>query len=98
VRAFVERVRGERGRLTELLAGLGARVWPSRANFVLARLPDARRARERLAGLGIAVRAFPDDPALRGCLRISLPGNEDDFDRLTAALRAVLSGAPEEGE
>jgi histidinol-phosphate aminotransferase len=98
VRAFVESVRGERGRITELLTGLGARVWPSRANFVLARVPDARRARERLAGLGIAVRAFPDDPALGGCLRISLPGNDDDFDRLTAALGAVLGGAAKEGE
>jgi histidinol-phosphate aminotransferase len=87
---FVDRVRAERRALETRLAGLGARPLPSEANFVLARFDDVDRVRDGLAGLGIAVRAFPDRPALQDALRITCPGNERDFQRLVDALDTVL--------
>jgi histidinol-phosphate aminotransferase len=93
VRAYVSRVRQERSELSQLLAELGANALPSQANFVLARFDRAAWVWEGLAGLGIAVRIFPEAAALDGCLRITCPGGAVDFDRLAAALRTVL--APE---
>ena len=62
-------------------------VYPSRANFLLARLDglDARGVCDRLAQRGIFVRYF-DTPRLRDCLRISV-GRPGDTDRLLAALQ-----------
>ena len=91
MRAHVRTVRYERERLAAQLRRLGARVAPSQANFVLAELGEAERARDLLAGLGIGVRAFPDRDELAGCLRIACPGDERDFERLTAALDAALA-------
>ncbi len=83
--ATVERARAERGALFALLTGLGARPLPSQANFVTARLADAESARRALAERGIAVRAFPK-PGTEDLLRITLPGDEQGFARLKAAL------------
>ena len=91
VARFVERVRGERSRLTWVLGGLGARVAPSQANFVLARVRNARWVRDALAGLGIAVRAFPGSADLSDGLRITCPGEAAAFARLEAALQTVLA-------
>lgn len=91
--AFVERVRAERTELEATLTGLGARVSPSAANFVFARVRDAMWVRDALAGLGVAVRAFPGRADLADALRISLPGDAGAFARLTGGLRAAL--APE---
>ena len=93
VAAYVDRVRAERVELTFLLAGLGTRPIPSQANFVLARYRDPLWVRDGLAGLGIAVRTFPDRPDLADCVRITCPGNEDDFARLSRSLTAVLAPA-----
>lgn len=91
--AFVARVRAERTELEATLTGLGARVSPSAANFVFARVRDAMWVRDALAGLGVAVRAFPGRADLADALRISLPGDAGAFARLTGGLRAAL--APE---
>jgi histidinol-phosphate aminotransferase len=88
--AAVARIRREREALSSLLAALGAEPAPSQANFVLATFGDAGWAWDGLAGLGIAVRRFPDRPGLEGALRIACPGEPAAFDRLAAALRAVL--------
>lgn len=93
VAAFVGRVRDERARLKGVLEGLGAFVFPSEANFVLARFANGLWVRDALAGLGIAVRAFPDRADLDGCLRLSCPGDATAFVRVEAALGTVL--APE---
>lgn len=93
VLASVERVKEERRALAALLAELGIDARPSQANFVLARFRDAGLVRDCLAGLGIAVRAFPDRPELVDALRISLPGDPDRFARLCHGLRAAV--APE---
>jgi histidinol-phosphate aminotransferase len=64
----------ERERLREGLGRCaGVTVFPSQANFLLARL-DAGVARmwEALGEAGILVRHFPGSPALQDCLRITV--------------------------
>jgi histidinol-phosphate aminotransferase len=88
---FAGRVREERAMLTEQLERLGARPLPSQTNFVFARLSDAPWVREALAGLGVAVRGFPPQmTALADGLRITLPGEPTDFERLSKGLAAAL--------
>ena len=89
-RAQVARIREARDRLTGRLAGLGFRVWPSQANFVLARPPDgdARRLYDRLRAGGILVRYF-DEPRLADVLRITV-GTEAQNARLAAAIAELL--------
>jgi histidinol-phosphate aminotransferase len=89
VRDYVERIRFERTSLGEVLRELGADVPPSQANFVLARFASAERIWRALARRGIAVRRFPAAPELVNALRITCPGNDRDFRRLTAALLEV---------
>lgn len=94
VRAGVDRVVRERGRLTELLGDLGARPVASRANFVLGRWDGPDRAAGVATALGergIGVRRFDGPGPLRGCLRITCPGHGGHFDRLERALREVLA-------
>jgi len=93
MRDHVARVRGEREALAALLAGLDAAPRPSRANFVLADFADPAWVADALAGLGIAVRRFPEKPGLERALRITCPGTAEGFDRLGRGLRAAL--APE---
>ena len=89
-RAQVTRIRDARRRLGAALADLGFRVWPSQANFVLARPPDgnARRLYEGLRSRDILVRYF-DEPRLADALRITV-GTEAQNARLTAALAALM--------
>ena len=89
-RGTVARIRGARRRLTASLTALGFRVWPSQANFVLARPPDggARRLHEGLRSRGILVRYF-DEPRLADTLRITV-GTEAQNEHLTATLAALL--------
>ncbi|MCP4247979.1 MAG: histidinol-phosphate aminotransferase family protein [bacterium] len=89
VDAYVQQVRDERSRLSSTLRDVGAGPLPSQANFVLARFADARDTWVRLARRGIAVRAFPEHPALKDYLRITCPGQPAQFSRLIDALRQV---------
>lgn len=84
--ANVEKLVAERTRLAAALARLpGWRVYPSDANFLLCRLPDARETKARLWRAGIMVRSYFDKPGLSDCLRISV-GLPEHTDRLVAAL------------
>jgi len=87
--AFVARIRSERATLSARLADLGMRPIPSDANFVLVDVGDALWVRDAMAGLGIAVRAFPGRPDLDGRVRIALPGEPVAFDRVLAAFDTV---------
>ena len=93
LRAHVARIRKERGRLTTRLAASGLAPEPSQANFVYvdcgARAPVIRAS---LAARGVSVREFPGRKGLETGLRITLPGNPRDFERLCTALDAVLDG------
>lgn len=56
---------------------------------MFARTEDPLWVRDAVAGMGIAVRAFPGKPHLQDALRITLPGDEGQFERLEHALRTV---------
>ena len=89
---FIAEVKRERVLLQDDLQELGTEPQPSQANFVLAHCADPVWVRDGLAGLGIAVRLFRDAPG-PGFLRLTCPGQEDEFQRLRRSLRTVL--APE---
>lgn len=86
-RANIDRIRRSREHVSQALSALGYRVWPSDANFLLARPPagDARAVYDALKTEGILVRYF-DEPTLRDRLRITV-GTDDQNDRLVAVLR-----------
>ncbi len=91
--AVISSIREERGALGHTLRDLGVRAQPSQANFVLAEFESSERAEwvwNALAGLGIAVRRFSKGRGLDRCLRITCPGDEIAFSRLTEGLRAAL--------
>ncbi|MEO8674118.1 MAG: histidinol-phosphate transaminase [Casimicrobiaceae bacterium] len=77
----------ERARLEAAIARLpGVAVFPSRTNFVLARVPDAPRWFEALRAAGILVKnRHGVHPLLEHCLRITV-GTPAENDALLAAL------------
>ena len=94
LRAHVARVREERAALGARLSALGLEPLPSQANFILVECGErAAFLTAALAALGVVVRAFPHRPGLGSALRITLPGNAAEFERLVAALETAL--APE---
>src|SRR5262249_2141307 len=81
----------ERERLAQALARM-ARVeaFPSSANFILVRVPDAPAAYEALRARGILVRTFHGShPLLANCLRPTV-GTPDENARMLSALAAHL--------
>lgn len=82
----------ERARLEGALDALpGATRFPSAANFVLARLPDAPAAFEGLKARGILVRILHGSHALlANTLRFTV-GTPEENDRLIAALTDILA-------
>lgn len=88
---YVDRVRAERDEIFDRLQSLGARPFPSRGNFVLVRVGDAMEIRDALMRRGIFVRAFPGNPEIGDCLRITCPGSEAGQERLLRGLGEVLS-------
>ena len=92
LRAHVTEVRAERTNLRELLCARGVDARASQANFVLADFgPRAAFVRDGLSARGILVRDFPSRPGLETSLRITVPGDPADFERLTSALDTVLA-------
>lgn len=88
--AVTERIRLERDRLADLLTSLGAAPLSSQGNFIAVRVDDPERLRERLAERGVAVRTFRANTAAAGLLRVTLPGNDNDFEQLCDALGANI--------
>ncbi len=87
--ANAEKIKASRTSLTSELESLGYRVWPSQANFILARPPtgDAKRVSQSLKADGILVRYFKG-PQLDDKLRITI-GTQEQNDALLAALREL---------
>ena len=83
---YINRVRRERDELAERIRALGGEPVPSQANFVFARVRSAVWWRDSLAGQGIGIRIFPDQPKLSSCIRITCPGDESSFSRVLKAL------------
>ena len=84
-----ERIRAERARL---LAGLASHAtwkpYPSAANYLLVRTPDAKAAFDALVARGIIVRRQDHYPGLEGCLRITV-GTREENDALLAAVAGL---------
>lgn len=80
----------ERERLARTLEDLPnvARVYPSDANFVLVETYDADRFESDARAANILVRRFRDDPALTGCVRVTV-GRPRDNDRLLKAVAGM---------
>ncbi len=91
LRAHLARVREERAVLTAWLAARGLAPLDSQANFVCVDFgPRAAQVRAGLAALGVLVRDFPLRPGLETALRITLPGDPAQLQRLCGALETVL--------
>ena len=84
-------IRKEKAVLREGLVGLaGVTVFPSEANFYLARVPDAVKCFEALKAQGVLVRNFHGaHPALENCLRITV-GTPEENRILLSAMRKAL--------
>lgn len=93
VKDYIDQVKKERSTAVRRLDDLGVETAPSQGNFVFARFKDAVWVRDLMAGLGIALRAFPGKPGLENGMRITVPGNPSDFERLLQGFSTVL--APE---
>jgi histidinol-phosphate aminotransferase len=80
-----ERLRAGLGRIP------GVTVFPSQANFLLARLgAGAARVWEGLGRQGILVRHFPGSAALQDCLRITV-GTPRENEILTSTLQTIIA-------
>jgi histidinol-phosphate aminotransferase len=83
------RIRAERESLGKSLAGLqGVTVYPSQANFILIRVPDAERAFESLKQQKVLVKNL--HPGLRECLRVTV-GTPEENRILLAAMKEALA-------
>ncbi|HOF19571.1 MAG TPA: aminotransferase class I/II-fold pyridoxal phosphate-dependent enzyme, partial [Phycisphaerae bacterium] len=87
--ANAAKVTASRTVLSDALRAMGWKVWPSEANFLLARPPagDAKRLYEALKDRGILVRYF-QQPRLDDKLRITVGSDEQN-----AALLAALGSS-----
>jgi histidinol-phosphate aminotransferase len=90
---FVDRITRERNDLFAILGDLGTRPYPSQGNFILTECDNAGWVVDASRSLGVALRHFPSRAGMEDMVRITLPGDEPDFDRLVSALSAVM--APE---
>lgn len=77
----------ERSRLAIALSAFGLHVFPSRANLLLVRFPDAAASYAKLMAAGIAVRSFGPTGPLADCLRITV-GTPGETALLLRALAA----------
>ncbi|MFH0909927.1 MAG: histidinol-phosphate transaminase [Planctomycetota bacterium] len=97
LRKNTSRILATRRRFTAAIQAMGCSVYPSEANFVLARLPSgggapsAKEVYQALKERGILVRYF-EAPRLSDSLRISI-GTDPDMDTLVAVLDELLGAS-----
>jgi len=89
--AQAKAVREERDKLQSALKALpGIHCWPSDANMILVRLPDAQKTFDGLKSRGVLVKNVSKmHPLLANCLRVTV-GTADENAQMLAALRASL--------
>ena len=88
----VERIREGRAQLTERLARQGIEACPSQGNFVLADFGARSDFVFRgLAALGVRVRRFPHRPEIAEALRITVPDQAEDLNKLLEAFKTCLA-------
>lgn len=89
---YVAMIRDERPRWADVLVERGFRVWPSEANFLLARVPNGVEREALMADLednGILIRGPGAHPRLADAVRITV-GTSEDREALMSALDEVL--------
>ena len=91
LQAVVDEIRSERVMLAKLLDILEVHSLPSQGNFVLANVGDQEWVADACGALGVGVRRFAGRGELDQWIRITLPGNEREFRRLTQVLTTALS-------
>ena len=80
----------ERERLQEALKGMGLKAWPSDANMILVRVPDAARSFEGMKARKVLVKNVSRmHPLLANCLRLTV-GTAEENTQMLAALQATL--------
>jgi histidinol-phosphate aminotransferase len=84
-------LREERTRLQSALARMpGVKAWPSDANMILVRVPDAAKTFEGMKAHGVLVKNVSKmHPLLAECLRLTV-GTHDENTRMIEALQASL--------
>lgn len=84
-------LRAQRKHLVAGLAKLpGLKQWPSEANMVLVRVPDATKTFEGMKARGVLIKNVSKmHPLLANCLRLTV-GTADDNARMLAALESSL--------
>jgi histidinol-phosphate aminotransferase len=84
-------IRAEREKLGDAMKLLaGVRPFPSEANMILARVPDAKRVFEGMRARGVLVKNVSGlHPLLANCIRITI-GTPDENPQTLAALRGAL--------
>ena len=84
-------IRAQRAIILEALTGLpGVRTFPSEANMVLVRVPDADKTFEGMKRCGVLVKnVSPSHPLLRNCLRLTV-GTAAENAAMLAALQRSL--------
>ncbi len=93
-RNHIAEVRRLRPLLQEYLVNKGLVVAESQANFLFADFANrADDVVQCLEAQDILVRRFANRPAIQSCLRISIPGDQDNFDRLIYAFDKALPTA-----
>lgn len=89
INARIAVLKQERSRLGQALAGLGMEVFPSEANFLTVRVPDAPKVFEALKANNILIKNLHGvHPLLDGCLRITV-GTPEQNGSVLNALKAV---------
>lgn len=91
---YAAAVTRNRERLVEALEELGAEPLPSQGNFVLATHVDPNTLVTAAGDLGVALRGFPGRSGLESSVRMTVPGQEEDLERLIETLRVVLGPRP----
>ena len=88
----IETLKNERARVANALAALeDVRVFPSEANFVTARLPDAQQAFNTLHNNKILVKNLHGThPLLQNCLRLTI-GTPEENDQVLRVLENVIA-------
>jgi histidinol-phosphate aminotransferase len=84
-------LREERARLQRALAAMpGVKSWPSDANMILVRVPDAQKAFDGMKAHGVLVKNVSKmHPLLANCLRLTV-GTADENTQMLSALQASL--------
>jgi histidinol-phosphate aminotransferase len=88
--AQAARIRADRAELARALASLHVTVFPSHANFLLVRVPEAARTFEALRREGVLVKNL--HPGVPGCLRVTV-GTPDENRILLSAMKEALAHA-----